>query len=281
MKVMKRIGKILIVFLLLVACVYGIYKVRVSTSGNLNVLIVGVDAREGESVSRSDSLLLAHVNKDHKIVDLISIPRDSYVYIPAVEREDKINHAHAYAEIEGTIETVELLFDIKIDKYVEVDFTKMISLVDTLDGIDLTPTATFCEQDENDQADSYCFTEGVKEHMDGKNALAYARHRKSDSDFARAGRQQEVIKAMVSTVKSAGVPKMFNFYQDVTKISDTDFGLWDITGYADMAFHEFSLNQSVAEGVGGLFYEPYAGQESWLFYIDETWLEQTKEMLQE
>ncbi|OCN05360.1 hypothetical protein A4S06_08975 [Erysipelotrichaceae bacterium MTC7] len=281
MKVLKRIGKILIVFLLLVACLYGFYKVRVSTSGNLNVLIIGIDAREGESVSRSDSLMLAHVNKNHKIVDLISIPRDSYVYIPAVDREEKITHAHAYAGIEGTIETVENLFDIQIDKYVEVDFTKMIALVDTLDGIDVTPTATFCEQDENDQADSYCFTEGEKEHMDGKNALAYARHRKSDSDFARAKRQQEVIKAMVSKVKSESVVTMFNFYQDVTKISDTDFGVWDIFGYADMAFHDFELRQSVGEGEGGMFYDAYYGQNLWQYYLNDAWLENTKILLQE
>lgn len=273
---MKRLFKvtrnIIIVLIVLALCGYGLYKFKVSQTGNLNVVIIGIDAREGDEVSRSDSLMVAHVDEAHKSVKLISVPRDSYVYIPDVGRQDKITHAYAYGGIEGTIETMEFLFETDFEYYIEVDFGKMIELVDSIGGIELTPTATFCEMNENDEDGSYCFEEGVTVQMDGGMALAYSRHRKSDSDLFRAARQQEVIKAMVSKVKDSGVMGMYSFYQDVESISDTNVDLWKIFGYSDMAFHDFEFTQEVAEGQDAYLYDDYYGQELYYFMMDETWL---------
>uniref|UniRef100_UPI0018E18BBB LCP family protein n=1 Tax=Virgibacillus massiliensis TaxID=1462526 RepID=UPI0018E18BBB len=66
---------------------------------NVSVLIMGVgasDLRNNADNARSDSLMVATLNKDDKSVKLLSIPRDSYVYIPEVGYKTKINHAHAY-----------------------------------------------------------------------------------------------------------------------------------------------------------------------------------------
>ena len=271
-RLFKVIRNIVIVVIIMSLCTYGLYKFKVSQSGSLNIVIIGIDKREGESVSRSDSLMIAHVDRDHKQVDLISIPRDSYVYIPLVQRQEKITHAHAYGGIEGTMETMEFLFESEFDYYIEVDFKKMIALVDSIGGIELTPTATFCEMNEIDEEGSYCFQEGVSEQMNGAKALAYSRHRKSDSDLFRAARQQEVIKAMISKVKSSSVLGIYNFYKDVEAISDTNLDLWTIFGYSDMAFHDFSFIQEVATGEDAYLYDEYYGQELYYFMMNEAWL---------
>lgn len=280
---MRRFFKIMIGLLILIlligGCSYGVYKYKVSQSGSLNVLIIGSDAREGDDSSRSDTLMIAHIDTNHQTIDLISIPRDAYVYIPSVGREDKITHAYAYAEKEGTIETMNALFETDFTYYIEVNFEKMIALVDSIGGIEVTPTATFCEMDEHDNEATYCFEEGATVHMNGAMALAYSRHRKSDSDLYRAQRQQEVIKAMVSEVKAAGPLSIYNFYQDVEKISDTNLDLWTLLGYADMAFNDFTINQEVAEGEGTMLFDEYYGQYLYFFLLDENWVNQTIERL--
>ena len=279
-RLFKIIRNIIVILIILALCMYGLYKFKVNQTGSFNVVIIGVDAREGEEVYRSDSLMVAHVDKEHKNIDLISIPRDSYVYIPHVGRQDKITHAYAYSGVEGTMETMQHLFDMDFEYYIEVDFKKMIALVDSIGGITLTPTATFCEMNENDEEGSYCFEEGVNVQMDGGMALAYSRHRKSDSDLFRAARQQEVIKAMIGKVKDSGVLGLYNFYKELEKISDTNIDLWTIFGYSDMAFHDFTFTQDVAQGEDSYFYDEYYGQELYFFLMDEIWLTNTIQKIQ-
>ena len=86
---------------------------------NISVLFVGVDDSEkraqGDSNTRSDALVLVTLNNKQKSVKLLSIPRDSYVHIPYIDRKDKITHAHAYGGTLASIETIEELLDIPID----------------------------------------------------------------------------------------------------------------------------------------------------------------------
>jgi len=92
---------------------------------NVSILIMGVDAsniRKNAENARTDTLMVATLNKKEKTVKLLSLPRDSYVYIPKVGYSTKINHAHAFGGTRGTIETVETLLDIPIDYYVKVNF---------------------------------------------------------------------------------------------------------------------------------------------------------------
>src|SRR5699024_12824291 len=77
---------------------------------NVSKLIMGVDEnekRKKREKSRTDALILATLNKDDKSVKLLSIPRDSFVYIPEVSKEDKINHAHAFGGTKAIIDTLE------------------------------------------------------------------------------------------------------------------------------------------------------------------------------
>ena len=181
---------------------------------HFSLLIIGVDESEKRSdleAFRSDTLLLATFNHDYRSVKLLSIPRDSYVYIPAVGYETKINHAYAFGGVDATIETVEKLLNVPVDYYVKVNFEAFIEVVDALGGITVDVPYEFTEQDSNDRADAIHLKAGVQ-RLNGEEALALARTRKMDNDIERGKRQQEIVKAIV---QEAVHPSSIKKYPDV------------------------------------------------------------------
>src|SRR5699024_4724473 len=98
---------------------------------NVSVLIMVVDSseeREQDGPGRTDAMIFATLNKDSKSVNLVSIPRDSLVYIPEVGYETKINHAHAHGGTTAAIDTVENLFELPVDYYVKLNFEAFIDV---------------------------------------------------------------------------------------------------------------------------------------------------------
>lgn len=175
---------------------------------NISILIMGVDESEGRKKQygeavRSDALLLATINKDSKSVKLLSIPRDSRVFIPSKNIKDKIGHAHAYGGVDGTINTIENFLDVPVDYYIKFNFESFTKIVDSLGGIDVDVPITFTEQDSKDQAGTIHLEKGMQ-HLDGEQALALARTRKIDSDFMRGKRQQLVLEAIAKKALSVG-----------------------------------------------------------------------------
>ena len=181
---------------------------------NVSILFIGVDESEkrnqGDSNSRSDALLVATLNNKDKSVKLVSIPRDSKVYIPDRERNDKITHAHAFGGVPGTIKTVEGMLDIPIDYYVKMNFNAFIEVVDALGGIEAEVPYKLTELDENDKR-TINLEPGLQE-LNGKEALALARTRKMDSDIERGKRQQMILKSIMSQATSV---KSITKYGDV------------------------------------------------------------------
>lgn len=171
---------------------------------NVSILFVGVDDSEnrgqGSDKSRSDALILATLNNKTKTIKMLSIPRDSYVFIPKVGYEDKITHAHAYGGTLATIDTVEKLLNVPIDYYVRMNFNAFIDVVDALGGIEAEVPYKLHEKDEFDR-NSINLQPGLQ-HLNGSQALALARTRKQDSDIERGKRQQEILTAIINKVSS-------------------------------------------------------------------------------
>ena len=166
---------------------------------NVSILVMGIDSsekRSGDGDARTDSLMLATLNKEKKSVKLLSIPRDSYTYIPDVGYSTKINHAHAFGGTKGTIETVENLLDVPVDYYVKVNFDAFIDVVESLDGVTVDVPFEFKEQDSRDKANAIHLKKG-KQKLNGEEALALARTRKIDNDIERGKRQQMILEAML------------------------------------------------------------------------------------
>ncbi|EEL52172.1 LytR family transcriptional regulator [Bacillus cereus] len=173
---------------------------------NVSVLIMGVDESDLREKSygkatRTDALLLATINKNDKSVKLVSIPRDSRVYIKSRDKYDKITHAHVFGGVDSTIDTVENFLDVPVDYYVKFNFKSFIKIVDSLGGIDVDVPVEFTEQNSKDEAGAIHLEKG-RQHLNGEEALALARTRHIDSDYMRGQRQQLVLEAIAQKALS-------------------------------------------------------------------------------
>jgi polyisoprenyl-teichoic acid--peptidoglycan teichoic acid transferase len=245
---------------------------------NVSVLFVGVDDSEkrgqGADNSRSDALLLATLNNKTKTVKLLSIPRDSYVYIPYVDYNDKITHAHAYGSTLATVETVEELFDIPVDYYFRLNFEAFIEIVDALGGVEVDVPYKLHELDENDKR-TVNLEPGLQE-LNGSEALAFARTRKLDSDIERGKRQQEVIKAIADKASSfTSLTKYDNILDAVGNNMKTNMSFKEMKSF-------FSYLTDGMPRIDTLTLEGYDDMSTGTYYykLDEENLEEIKEVLQ-
>lgn len=245
---------------------------------NVSILFVGIDDSEvrgyGDESSRSDALMVATLNNKDKTIKLVSIPRDSYVYIPEVGYNDKITHAHANGGTRVAIETVEELLDIPIDYYVKMNFFAFIDVVDALDGVTVDVPYDRLEKDENDK-----YTIQLKEGrqtLDGREALALARTRMLDNDIERGKRQQMLIEALIDKASSAS---SFTKYGDV--IDAIGNNMKTDLSYDDMKSFFGYLTSGVPQ-VDTLTLQGYDDMSTGVYYwqLDEESLEETKDLLQ-
>ncbi|WP_342526053.1 LCP family protein [Chryseomicrobium sp. FSL W7-1435] len=245
---------------------------------NVSILFVGIDDSEqrgfGDESSRSDALMVATLNNESKTIKLVSIPRDSKVYIPEVGYDDKITHAHAYGGTAVAIETVEELFDIPIDYYVKMNFNAFIDTVDALGGVTVDVPYDHLELDENDQ-----FTVELKEGrqlLDGRETLALARTRKLDNDIERGKRQQMILEAIIQKAASAS---SFTKYGDVIDAVGNNMK-------TDLTFDEMkSFFDYLSKGKPQVETLTLAGLDdmstgTYYWQLDEQALEETKNTLQ-
>lgn len=175
-----------------------------------NILLLGVDATNSGS-QRSDTMIIASI--ENGSLKLTSIQRDMMVNI-AGHGKTKINAAYAYGGPELAMRTVNEAFDMNIMRYVAVDFTALVKMVDALGGIRMDITEAEMEHiNKNVYLSRKVFVplgysaKQLKEYgedvkLNGLRALAYARIRKLDSDFVRTSRQRAVIEAMLDKLKS-------------------------------------------------------------------------------
>jgi polyisoprenyl-teichoic acid--peptidoglycan teichoic acid transferase len=244
---------------------------------NITVLFAGLDESEarGTPALRTDAIMLATFNQKQKSVKLLSIPRDTYVYIPSKGREDKINHAYGKGGITSTMETIEELLDIPVDYYVKMNFEAFIDVVEALDGIDVNVPYEFYEKDSRDKHNAIHLKEGFQT-LNGEQALAFARTRKLDSDIERGKRQQEIIKAVLTKASSAkSVTKYGDVIEAVGENMETDLSFKDMKSFIDYVTAGTYLNVETLtlEGsnstIGGVYY----------YQLDEASLEQVKTTL--
>lgn len=190
-------------------------KVRAKDEA-FTMMLVGIENEEKARYGRSDVIIVATVNPRTDAITMVSIPRDALVNIPDLGYEDKINHSFANGGINYTINTVEELLDIPIDYYVSTDFDGFEDIVDTLGGIEVNVPFTFKAQ-LTETLKWKTYTKGEMS-LDGKEALAYVRMRKSDpeGDLGRNKRQKDVIKEIVDKGTSlSSIPKLDDMIEDV------------------------------------------------------------------
>lgn len=176
----------------------------VANDGNvMNILLLGVDENKDGSDGRSDSNMLASIDKKSKKIRLVSFLRDSYLQIPTVGK-DKLNAAYANGGVALTMQTLENNYRVNIDKYVSTNFNNFATVVDKMGGLDVPMTSAACRQ-ENINIGTH-LSAGTN-HLNGKQALYYARIRNATDkfghdDYGRASRQRQVVELMIQKIKS-------------------------------------------------------------------------------
>lgn len=223
----------------------------------INFLLIGSDRRPTGNSHRTDTLLIAVVWYREGQVSLISIPRDTWLYIPTVGMQ-RINTA--YQSGEGSYpgggmgllkDTIMQNFGIRIDHTAMVEFDGFRRIVDTLGGIDVPIACPYTDWrlispglDENDENNWWLYTVGPGQvHMDGDLALWYARSRSKSSDFDRGRRQQEVIRTIFQKALQTGTfTKIPQLYNDFSSTVITDMGLGDMLSLAPYAVNFTNAN---------------------------------------
>lgn len=246
---------------------------------NISILFMGIDdnrKRNYGNNSRTDALVLATLNVKDKTIKMLSIPRDTYAYIPEEEDYNKINHAHVVGGPTATIEAVEGLLDVPVDYYVRLNFYAFVDVVNALDGIKFNVPYDIREKDSSDV--HYTYVKEGAQTLNGEEALAVARTRHADSDIERGKRQQQILQAIVKKATS---------FNSITKYDE----MLEAVGSnmrTDMTFSEMKSLITYGESDKGLNYESLAldgsddflSSGAYIYRADEAKLEVIKGKLQ-
>ncbi len=243
---------------------------------NVSILFIGVDNSEKRgNNARSDALILATLNNEDKSLKLVSIPRDTYTYIPYIERKDKITHAYAYNGPSAAIESVEQLLDVPVDYYVRMNFDAFIDVIDALGGITANVPYDLKEQDENDKKDAIFLKEGFQT-LNGSEALALARTRHYDNDIERGKRQQMILESIMNKVLSTS--SLVKYGDVIDAIGDnmkTDLTFSDMQSF-------FEYAKEGKPDVDTLTLQGYDDMSTGVYYwqLDEESLTEVQDILQ-
>lgn len=185
----------------------------------INILLIGQDKRPGEGHARSDSIIIATVNKKSSSIKVTSLMRDMYVHIPGYS-ENKINASYAYGGMDLLTETVEENFLVKIDGCIEVDFSGFEKIIDEIGGVDieLNEDEAYYLSRNND----FSFTEGPNK-LNGKTALEYARIRYiGNDDYERTERQRKLLIAVFNKLKDSNIKTLLDMSNDIIPLVKTN-----------------------------------------------------------
>jgi polyisoprenyl-teichoic acid--peptidoglycan teichoic acid transferase len=206
-------------------------------NGAQNILLVGVDARPGEEVSRTDSIVLVHLDPHTGNVGMLSFPRDLWVNIPGYGK-NRINTAYLTGERKlgpgyGPAllkKTVGELTGLPIDHFVMINFDGFKTVIDTLGGInvDVPKPIDDAAYPTDDYRTIKIHFDAGEQLLDGERALQYARTRHADSDFGRNQRQQQVLLAIFDRIRDQG---LFGQLTNLDKYTDalSDYVRTDIS----------------------------------------------------
>lgn len=206
--------------------------------GALNILLLGadepmdmVDFTDSRGL-RSDTIMVAHIPADRRSMQLMSIPRDSWVSIDG-HGEAKINAALSFGGLPLAVKTIGEFIDAPIHHVAVIDFEGFKLLTDSLGGVDVESPEAFTGKE------NHTFVKGMN-HLDGDAALAFVRERYAfkDGDLQRGRNQQEYLGALFEKISSAGT------LSNPARISSM------VTDFAPYMYLDEKLTASAIGGIG-------------------------------
>lgn len=253
------------------------------TEDPFNIYISGIDVYgDIASLSRSDVNMIVTVNpKTHEVL-LTSIPRDYYVQLHnTTGYKDKLTHAGTYG-IDMSIATIEDLLDISINYYIRVNFTTLISMVDSIGGIDVYSDASFTAY-----TNKSCKYKVGTNHLNGKCALAFTRERYAykEGDRHRVENQQAVITAIMNKTLSSKilVTKYTNILKSLGSSFQTNMPQEQIYSLVNMQLDNmpnWDISNYSLDGTDGRNYTySYSGSKLYVMNPDYTTVVKARELI--
>lgn len=219
---------------------------KMSSKNIINVLLVGSDA-SAEDPHRSnitdkgntDVMMLVSIDKKNKTIKLVSFMRDSYTYMDGFDRYAKLNAACMNGGPAYLVETIENDYKIEIDGYALVDFDSFKQVIDVVGGVrvDVPEYVANHLNKSKDFRDINEISSGENVLLDGAQALAFSRVRKTDADgdVSRVKRQRQVIDALIDKCKSASLSEINEISDVILANVRTNISKREILNYATQA----------------------------------------------
>lgn len=194
------------------------------------VLLLGSDARENDTASRSDTIILVRIDANVGKATLVSIPRDTKVEIES-HGTQKINAAYAFGGPAGAVEAVEKMSGVEISHYAEIHFDELEKAVDQLGGIWVDIPES---NDQTGASNTGVELNAGMQRLNGEQALAFARERYgyNEGDFQRAENQRIIVQAIADTVLSLPPTELPGAVQSLANCISTDYSLDELVNLA-------------------------------------------------
>ncbi|MBQ8200442.1 MAG: LCP family protein [Clostridia bacterium] len=232
----------------------------------INILLIGIDSRSTEieeHTQHGDVQIIVSINKDDGSIKLTSVLRDLYVTIPGYKSKNRINVAYQRGGGQLAMRTINHNFDMNIEKYIVINFYGLASIIDSLGGIDIELTKQeasainayikkhpprYDNQDDDYERVPLEKVKGVQ-HLDGIQAVMYARLRSIDNDFARSARQRHLLELLLKKVTEGGMDfdKLFKLLETCLPYAKTNMSLSDMGSLA-MTVLQSGLLERAANG---------------------------------
>lgn len=230
---------------------------RINQGKLINVLLLGIDARPGEINARSDTIILASINKELRSIALISIPRDTRVQFQG--KNGKINMINQNEGPEVCCSEVGKLLATEVDYYLLCNFSGFETIIDTIGGVYLDV-----------DIDIYSPSSGVRlnrgyQKLSGKEALMYVRYRGyPDADIGRIQHQQKLMQAItMQLMKKENISRLPRLIPRLRENVYTNLSISDMFLLASLS-STISEDNIITQTLPGYHYiDPYSGVSYW------------------
>jgi len=263
----------------------------------MNILLLGTDARTLSEPARTDTMIICSIHKQTGEVKLASIMRDTNVFFEGnTKNGTRINNAFFYGGPQLAMKVVNECFGMNIEKYVCVNFDGFAVIAEMIGGVDMVITENEMKQINHNVMEQYHImieqgkieysvaekeyyasalktytTNNDKIHLNGMQALGYARIRKLDSDYARTDRQRKVLNALMEELKGQDILTLTKLGVNCMGYFNTNLSLQgEILQIASLVLNraDFKSAETMHLPVTGTYKEEYRNNDARLYDMD-------------
>ena len=251
----------------------------------VNILLVGIDGRSEEiekGTQHGDVQIIVSINKKEGTIKLTSVLRDLYVTIPGYKSKNRINVAYSRGGGQLAMRTMNKLLELNIEHYVVINFYGLASIIDSLGGVDIELTKQeagaintyikknlkkggYDNQEKGYERQDLEKKNGVQ-HLDGIQAVMYARLRSIDNDFKRSERQRHLLEVLLAKVLDGGLDmdKLLKLMEICLPYAETNLSAMDMVKLA-MGVLNSGIMDKLSEGAALLEQNRVPMDETWKY----------------